>query len=250
VAPRADEVRVRVRADRRPVRELGPAVLESGSTARPTLRVEARLVAQTGLAGPHGQPVHRAELTIENLSRTPIPGLEARFGFPQHDAIELLDGEARFPELAGRSSETVNLSMELGPGAPRVLPLELVVGSSRYGELARWPLELPVGGATVELQAPSIEVRQASRTAPAGPFALPIEVADDRKVDHLVVEVNGHKASWEAGGSGRLDTEVYFDLQPGHNRIVVRAEDDQGISGYRVVSVRGEPAEDAVDAGE
>jgi hypothetical protein len=252
IDPRVDEVGVRVRADRRPVRNLDPALLESGSSPEPTVRVAARLLPQPGAVGPHGQPVRRAELTIENLSRAPIAGLEAKFGFPAVDAVELLDADAWITELAGRSSQTAHLSMEVGPVAPAVLPLELTLDSERYGTLADWPIALPLDGSTVELTAPVVEVRPPEPTAPVGSYQLPIGVLDDRRVDHVVVTVNGRKIAWAPGGASRVDLAPTFSLAAGENRVLVRAVDDQHLSTAHWVSIYGvpparEPA-DAVDA--
>jgi carboxyl-terminal processing protease len=249
VDPRQDLVEVRLRADRRPPLNVGEEILDGGSTASPTLRVQARLAPVADEVGPHGFPVHQAEIVVQNLSRTSLTGVEVRFGFPGSDAVELLDHGARAAEVGGRSEQRMTLQLELGPEAPQALPLALLVDADRFGRLIEWPLSLPTTGATVPLQAPTIEARPAARSAPVGAFTLPIVVSDDRRVDHVVVWVNGEKVAWGSGGAARIELSPTFPLASGDNRIVVQTEDDQRIQAFRTVTVRGEAEPEAVDAG-
>ncbi|MEQ1501021.1 MAG: S41 family peptidase [Myxococcota bacterium] len=250
IEPRQDAVDVRLRADRRPPLLVGEQIVDSGSTSPPTLRVHAKLVPVPDERGPHGAPVHRAEIVVQNLSRTTLTGVDAQFAFPETDAIELLDHAARVSTLAGRSEAKVTLALEVEPGAPSVLPLELVLSADRYGALADWPIALPVDGVAVQLQAPTIEARP-PRSAPVGAFTLPITVLDDRAVDHVVVTVNGEKVAWAPGGAAKVDLAPTFDLVAGENRIVVSTRDDQRIVADRALTVRGDASApvDSVDAG-
>lgn len=248
VEARVDEVELTLRADRRDPTLIGPRTVESGSSPRPTPRVDVKLAPRPGVTGPHGHPVHRAELTVENLSRTPIRELEVAFGFPDLDTVELLDAGARIGELGGRSSETVTLDLELAPGAPPSLPLSLELTSDTFGALARWPLALPTSGVVVHLQAPSIEVRP-PLSAPVGPLTLPVEVADDGRIEQVVVTVNGEKIAWVPGSGAQLGLAPTLELAPGPNRITLRARDEQGLSVARALTIRGEVVPESVDAG-
>lgn len=249
VEVRQDAVDVRLRADRHPPQIVGEQILDSGSAPPPVLQIQARLVAGGEITGPHGHPVRRAEVLVQNLSDTTISGVDLHFGFPGSDAIELLDHGARATTLAGGSEQRLELTLEVGPEAPAVLPLELVIEAEGYGPLVEWPLSLPVDGALVLLQAPQIEARPPVRSAPTGPFTLPITVTDDRLVQHVVVSVNGEKVAWSPGEAPRVQLSPVIELAPGDNRIVVQADDDQGIRTSRTVSVRGDASSASVDAG-
>ncbi|MEZ4239108.1 MAG: S41 family peptidase [Myxococcota bacterium] len=249
VDPRQDLVKVRLRADGRLPLAVGEQVLEGESTALPALRARAKLAPVPGEVGPHGFPVQQADVTLQNLTKTPIHGLEARFGFPGTDAVELLDHGARLAELGPKRDAHVTMLLEVGPTAPAVLPLSLEVDADRFGPLAGWPLALPVDGQEVVLQPPAIQAEAPSRSAPAGLYTLPVVVTDDRRVDHVVVWVNGEKAAWVPGGSEQVQLAPSFAIVAGDNRIVVQTEDDQHLVAVRVVSVRGEAEPETVDAG-
>lgn len=249
IEPRQDDVEVQLRADGRPALAAGTQVLDGGSDPIAPVRVSARLVPVLGEVGPHGAPVKRAELTVQNLSHDALGGIDVQFGFPGSDAVELLDHGARVTSLAPRSEQRVSLAMEVGPGAPAVLPLELLIEADGIGQLVDWPLALPLDGGAVPLEAPVIEATGLRPAAPAGPYVLPLVVTDDRAIDHVLVSVNGEKVAWSPGGLGRVALDAAFDLVEGENRIVVETEDDQRLTAFRAFSVRGHGALDAVDAG-
>jgi hypothetical protein len=243
VDARLDGVEVRLRADRRPPLLVPEQVLGSVSSPDPTLRVQARLVPIAGT-------LHRAEITVQNLSRPPLDGLEVHLGWPGTETIELVDWAARVPEVPGRSEKRLDLTLEVEPGAPAVLPLQLQVRAERHGDLLDWPLALPRDGSPVLLQAPQIEVGTTARSAPAGPFAVPLTVTDDRTIDHVVVTVNGAKVAWAPGAGTRVALTPSVELLAGANRITIETEDDQGLEARRTVTVRGEAHPEWVDAGE
>jgi len=258
IDPREDEVDVHVSALGRPDLLVGQQVLESRSTATPRVMVHARLEAVTDERGPNDAPVRRVEVTVRNLSETPLTDVNVHFGFPGHEAIELVDYAARAGEIAGRSETVVRLGLEVGANAPELLPLEVLVEDERFGALADWPMELPADGSLVVLQPPTVEVRAASSreslaaSAPAGPWTLPLLVRDDRSIDHVLVWVNGEKVLWEPGAGSLAELRPSITLLPGDNRIVVAALDDQGIRWRRSFGIRGEvmqsAAVDTVDA--
>jgi hypothetical protein len=248
---RQDTVVVKLRADRRPPMVVGEQILDSGSSALPVFRVRASLLPETSATartGPHGHPIRRARLVVQNLSRTTVDGLEVRFGFPGSEAIELLDHGVRIAEVAPRSEQVVDLTLELGPSLTGPLPLDLVIDTERFGTLAWWPLPLPTDGTEISLQAPQIEARPPMRSAPVGTTLLPVYVTDDRGVSYVVVTVNGEKVAWAPGGSSRIQLTPTFELLPGENIIVVQSEDDQGLRSVKSVTIRGDASIDAASA--
>ncbi len=250
VEAREDAVSVYLRADRRPPLLAGDTVLASRSSPEPRLQLSARLVPHGEPAGDSGWPVMRAEVTVNNLSRGSVTGVEVHFGFPDDGNVELIDYASRTPLISGRTSERLDLALEVGPDAPPVLPLEVVVEAERYRGLVQWPLALPTDGSTVTLQAPLIETPRLVTTAAAGPYPLPIVITDDGRVDHAVVFANGAKVAWEPGFGPRLQLTPTVDLRIGANRIVVTTTDDQGLTERRSITIRGEEPAVAVEATE
>ncbi len=245
---------MRLRSDKRPPLRLGPQALESTSQELPPLRVSARLGPRSSAQGPNGHPVREASVEVRNLSTTAIPGLEVHFGYPNDTHVELLDRAARAPHVPGRDTASLGLAMEIAPSAPLVLPLDLVVESEVFRTLADWPLALPITGDPVSLQAPRIEIRSATLSAPVGEHQIPISVTDDSSIDHVVVWANGEKVAWMAGGSPRVFLRPRIQLRAGDNRIVVQTQDDQGVEREQTASIlgiapqSGIEAADAVDA--
>jgi hypothetical protein len=243
-------VTVRLRCDRRPPLIAGEVTLRSASSPEPDVRLSARLVPHGDEVGPHGWPLMRAEVTVQNLSRAPISGVEVHFGFPGDEHVELVDHASRVPLLRGKGQERLDLALEVGPGAPAVLPLQVVVDTERYRTLADWPLPLPTDGTVVTLEAPRIESSSKALAAPAGPYTLPLVVRDDRVIDHVVITANGKKLQWAAGQAEKVELSPSFELLPGVNRLVVSTTDDQGLTERRTFSIRGEDRAAAVDASE
>lgn len=252
IEARQDTVTVRLRADRRPAVLLGEQVLDASSSALPLIRVRAALHPEPGKTGPHGHPIGRVHIVVQNLSRTAIDGAEVHFGFPGTDAIELLDHGMRIPSIAARSEASTDLSIEVAPRHTAThLPLDLVIDTERFGTLAWWPLHLPTDGTEIALQAPQIEARPAHRSAAVGPMTLPMNITDDGDVSYVVVTVNGEKVAFSEpipSPSGRLQLSPAFELLPGENLVVIKAEDDQGLRTVRTIPIRGDSSIEMVDA--
>ena len=113
-------------------------------------------------------------------------------------------------------------------------------GGERFGRLERWPLKLPVDGTSVHYEAPTVTLPSAPSSAPTGPLRLPISVRDDGTIDHVRIYVDGRKTAWYAGNDRRLDLDPVITLRAGTRRILVVAEDDQGLVTWQRVYVRGE----------
>ena len=251
IAQRLDEVHVVLRADRSPPLRAGSERIVSESRAKPRFHVEAKLVDRRGPRGPHGHPIQDAEVVVTNLTDVPVPGLEVHFGYPEGRHVELLDRAARTPVLPAHGSVALSLGMEVFPSAPLVLPMELVIESERGRPLAEWTLSLPTTGDPVTLEAPGVTAQLPGLAASVGDVQLPITVTDDHEVDHVVVWANGEKVAWMAGGSSRIFLRPTVRLLPGDNRLVVEAQDDQGVRAHHAWSLWGDvlgPELDAVDA--
>ncbi|MBX2804076.1 MAG: PDZ domain-containing protein [Myxococcales bacterium] len=237
---RVDEVDVTLRADGAAAMRAASQLITTQTRELPTVRVDARLVPRRGQPlGPHGHPVHEVRVSVRNLSSESLTGLEVHFGYPEDRHIELMDHGARLRVVAPRSTAEVALAVELAPGAPLVLPLDLVVESDAFGRLARWPLALPTTGDPVRLQAPRIEVRADDAVASVGSYALPLSVADDGQLDHVVVWANGAKVAWRAGSGGRMQLQPEVVLRPGANTLEVHSVDEQGIASRSRIQVWG-----------
>jgi hypothetical protein len=72
---------------------------------------------------------------------------------------------------------------------------------------------------------------------------------DDRRVEDVVVTVNGRKVAWTEGGHHREELLPAVELRTGENRITATVRDDQGLRVRRTVTVYGE-APAAVSADE
>jgi len=241
IEPREDIVSVRVRADKRTPQMVGEEVLRAHSTPLPEVDVSARLVRDA--EGDH------VEVTVRNRSAASVSGPEVHFGFPGDVDVELLDHAARASILRGSGQAHFRLDLVVGENAPDLIPLQIHVESAQFRRMVSWPMLLPKSGAVVHLSAPRITSKGIPLSAPVGPQKLPFEVTDDTGVDHVVVFSNGEKVAWAKGGRRAVHVDVDLTLQAGVNRILVVAEDSDGIVAKRQVVIRGEdPA--AVDAGD
>jgi carboxyl-terminal processing protease len=240
VDPREDVVRVKLRADERAPLALDDTVLKAQSSSLPRLAVQARLAGEAD--------ARRAEITLINASAVALEDLEVSFAFPGEVGVELLDASAFLPSLAPRSEARVDIGLRIGPTAPAEIPLELVVTAKRYDEILDWPVLLPADGTAVREEAPRVQVRTVDLSAPVGAFTVPVQVMDERALDHVVVYANGAKVAWAGGGKMRLDVEAPVQLRAGVNRVVVVAEDDQGLVSRRTLILRGETPSTTVDA--
>jgi len=239
VKNREDDVTMAIRSAGQPAIEAGADVLGAFSSERPRVSVTAKLT---------GEGADRiASIAVQNLTAISIAGLEVGFGFPGDVDVELLDHARRVPLLMGRDNETIELAVRVGPEAPDVLPLHLNVRGERFGRVASLPLELPLSGAMVSIEAPVVTIGEHALSAAVGEYHVPITATDETRIKHVVVYVNGKKISWEAGTDGPLSIDAAVTLEAGPNRIVAIAEDEQGVRTRRSFTVRGEtPA--SVDA--
>lgn len=231
VALRDDEVSVALRADRRPALVLEHEVLTAGSHDLPRFRIEARLVGEGSRRA--------AEVTVRNLAKETIEGVEVYFQHPRDVPVELVDRAARLPAIDSQGTGSFSLALELGEGAADVLPLNLVIETDGYGRLADWDLVLPLDGSTIAAEAPKVETRAKTRSAPVGAYTLPLAVTDDTSIASVVVYANGQKVMWLEGGKPKLDVKAKLELVAGENHVVATVRDDQGYETRRSFTIRG-----------
>ena len=129
------------------------------------------------------------------------------------------------------------------------IPLNLVIKADDYsGDLAKWPLDLPSDGTQVGLQAPHVDLVGIPVLSHVGQFDLPVRITDEKALDHAVVYANGRKIAWLNGGESVLNANVSLDLEPGLNRIIVLAKDNEKVTARRSLRIWAEDAA-SVDAG-
>ncbi|MCB9687673.1 MAG: PDZ domain-containing protein [Alphaproteobacteria bacterium] len=244
IEPRVDAATAQVRADRRALSALGEQLVPSASNPAPTMRLSLRVEPDPeGALGPHGHAVKHVAVTVQDLDREALTGVEVHLGYPDSDAVELLDWGVRVPRLAGRSEKRVLLDLEVGPGAPEKLPLSVRVEDDDHGELLDWPVALPLDGSTVVLQAPTLEIGPVPTRMAPGRLPISLTALDDRTVDDVVVTVNGRKIAWNDGGANRVELLPAIDVRTGENRVVTTVHDDQGLITRRTVVVFGDGPE-------
>jgi C-terminal peptidase prc len=233
VEPRADEVVVQLRADRRPPATLPPAVLTSSSPRDPQVHVVLRL---------DGVGAERtAKVSVRNLDdQTRLEGLEASFRYPKVAGIELLSEGMRLPELEPGASGTFDLPVRIADETLRELPLQLKLQTDRHGSLVVWDVEVPVSGEAISLEAPRIEAKKRKLTQRSGPGTLSLVVSDDTKVGSVVVFVNDEKVAWQEGGQPRVDVKAKFEIVPGDNEIKVVARDADGLRSVEYFHILGQ----------
>jgi C-terminal peptidase prc len=246
--PRVDEVVVRVRSAGRAAAVSSGRVLPAAGPDEPLLRMVARLLpAAPGAVGPGGGPVRAVEISLQNLDRADLSGVEVHLGYPETEGVELVDWGVRAPRVPGRSEHVFTLATEV-PATVEAVPLEVTVSATGFGDLVTWPVTVPASGEAVALQAPRIERPAVPTHAPAGPWTVPLVAHDDGSLRHLVVWVDGAKVSWTPGDGGTIAVAPRVTLAPGPHRVTVQAVDDAGLSTHRSLTVHAD-APAAVAAG-
>lgn len=237
---REEEVLVSVEADGRPPADAAPALLSTRGSGAPPVAVDVALARD-----PSGK--ERAEVQVVHGGPSRITGLRVRFEHPEDAPVELGQYDATVPPVDPGAVGRAWLPLRvLGPA--QTLPLRLVVESDAHGELASWPLVLPVDGTPVHLEAPDAQVVGLPTSTPAGTLPLDIRVSDDRKVAHIVVWLDDEKVAWVGGEGPTLRATVPVDIGEGRNRLSIYSEDDQGLVRWTTRYVRGLPAPVQVEA--
>ena len=230
---RKDMVSATLRTDGHNGLPVQSSLFEARTTPFPELSVEARLLGE-------GKD-RRAEMVVSNKGTSTLEGLEVHFSHPGDVNVELLDRASRVAALPAGEEARFSLGLRVGDEIPDQIPLNLVIEADDYnGDLAKWPLSLPVDGAGISIEAPRIAVAEIPISAPVGVFEMPLRVTDEEAIDHVVVYANGRKVAWLNGGSPTLQSDVSVDLRAGLNRLVVLAEDNEGVKSRRSLRIWAE----------
>ncbi len=231
---RESSVSVVVQSDGRPEVDQGITIL--GYEGLPWPEVSVRVHHISDAQG------ERAELRLSNHADHPLQGIRARFEVAPSSGIQLTQYESVVPSMAGDGVVTLQLGIDTSRVDPALqsIPVQLIIETQRFGEIASMALELPLDGRSVHLRAPQVDVRT-PLNAEEGPYSLTVAAKDERGVDHVVVWHQGRKLSWQAGVGRHWEQSVLFELEPGRNTLVVLAEDDQGLRTWRKLYVRGIP---------
>ena len=264
-AARADVIELWLEADGVPAVKIGERVLSVD--AEPALELGATLRAKTDDAGRMSVDVALTDVGVEmGDSRS----LRLRFAWPDLAGVELEVPAQVAVDLPSRGTVHAGIALTLGPGAPEVIPLELVVENAAGVEIARWPVNLPRDG-TVRIQPPTLALRPLSSVQPPGMALLQIRASDDAEIDHVLVfagseRVNraryepettwdSRKVSWAGPPPGRssrdrrrLEQTVAVPVYPGVNRYSVAVTDLSGLKTERVVYLLGRLPDGVVEA--
>ncbi|MCB9742046.1 MAG: PDZ domain-containing protein [Alphaproteobacteria bacterium] len=216
-------------ADLRPTIALGGQVLGYTGHAPPDLSLDLRLE-------PEGE-AHRAVIGIKQEGLYALSGVRVRFEVPESVPLELDTPDAGLPSLAPGEEAELHLGLTLFDEGD--LPLHVIVESERYGQLVDWAFVLPRDGSEVHLDAPRVLTPGLPSSAEVGPLKQSLRVSDDRAVDHLVVWQGRDKVRYQQGEGKRLDAELTLDVQPGENRFLIEAIDDQGLRTRSYLYVNG-----------
>ncbi len=231
---RESSVSVVVQSDGRPEVDQGTSIL--GYEGLPQPQVSVRVHRVTDAQG------ERAELRVSNHAEHPLQGIRARFEVAPSSGVQLTQYDSLVPSMAADGEVTLQLGIDTSRVDPALqsIPIQLIIETQRFGEIASMAMELPLDGRPVHLRAPQVGI-QAPLNAEVGPYSMPIQAQDERGIDHVVVWHQGRKLSWQAGVGRRWEQSLLLDLEPGRNTLVVLAEDDQGLRTWSKVYVRGVP---------
>jgi hypothetical protein len=190
----------------------------------------------------------RARVVLQNESEDDLSGVEVSFSHPGDVDVELLQQAARLKSLKAGEQKVVSLGIRLGNQTPPAIPLNLVVEADEFVEdLIDWPLHLAEDGTELIVKAPIIGAVGTATVAPVGTYAFPVSVSDEKSVNYVVVYANGIKVAWLPGGEEGVVDAVDLELTPGMNRIVIVAQDNDGLIRRRSFRIWGEEAA-SVDA--
>ncbi len=244
---RVDDVSIEVFSDRRPSTTPTHTQLKVRGRTRPDVSVSGKLLPHSPAIEADGRRSWRAELTLQNHGKEDLHGVRVRFDFPEEDGVELVDHEGMLPHLAAGEQLRLDLCLLTSPEFPgQELDLDLRIDAEHWGRLARWSFPLPLDGAVVRHQAPTVRIDAPATARADQPTRIEVQARDDVWVDHAVVYANGKKHRWTPGGERRLATSFDFEPATGSNRVVVTVEDDQGhrtrATAYVLGLVPDEPA--------
>ena len=232
---RESSVSMVVEADQRQAHSEGYRVLGYLGGEDPPLALELALEP-----GP-GEGQAQVVVRVTNLAPHPLLSVRVRFEYPESAGIELSEYDAAIPVLDAHATREVSLGLDLSGTDAAELPLHVIVGSSRFGDILDWPVHLPREG-VIDLRAPSIQT-EVQTHAPVGELDIRVRVEDETALDHVILWTSDDKLAYRSGEGRRMDLDFTVPVAPGRNRFVIEAIDDEGLRSNKVLYVRGEGVE-------
>lgn len=205
-------------------------------------------------------------LEITNQGEVTLTGVRAHVPYPDLAGVELVGAEDRAFVLVPGAKVVVSQALALSAGfSSPTLDLRLEVRADGYPALARWDLPLPVAGGAVHRDAPAVEVTSARARQAPGSAAVQVHAFDTDGLAHVVVFAGSERVDrkrWDASVdwqqkkllyraplAKRAHLSVAVPVRAGSNRIVVIAEDKNGVRTRRELYIYGEgaaPSDDGV----
>ncbi|GDX78410.1 hypothetical protein LBMAG42_02210 [Deltaproteobacteria bacterium] len=205
-------------------------------------------------------------MEITNRGGTTLTGVRAHVPYPDLTGVELAGAEDRALVLVPGAKAVVTQALALATGfSSSTLGLRLEVRADGYPGLARWELPLPVAGGAVHRDAPAVEVTSARPRQSPGTAVVQVHAFDPDGLEHVVVFAGSERVDrkrWDASVdwqqkkllyreplAKRAHLSVVVPVRAGSNRIVVIAEDKDGVRTRRELYIYGEgeaPTDDGV----
>jgi C-terminal peptidase prc len=228
LGPRTDAVTTSFLSDGRPPIDTGVHQVALSSSSAPHLAVAVRL------DGAGGERAARVTLTADQA----LTGVELAFEAPGDAPVELVDQAARVATVEAGVPVELLLALRVGDAAASPLRLDLVAEADDRGELDRWSLELPLDGAEIRAEDPTLRC-DAPVVARTGPLALTVDASDDAAVAWVTVHHDGEKVAYVGTDAPSTRVPVTVEIQPGANTLRVDAADGAGHRARLWVSILG-----------
>jgi hypothetical protein len=167
-----------------------------------------------------------------------LTGVELAFEAPGDAPVELVDQAARVATVEAGVPVELLLALRVGDAAASPLRLDLVAEADDRGELDRWSLELPLDGAEIRAEDPTLRC-DAPVVARTGPLALTVDASDDAAVAWVTVHHDGEKVAYVGTDAPSTRVPVTVEIQPGANTLRVDAADGAGHRARLWVSILG-----------
>ncbi len=242
---RRDAVDVVVHADARPPTEPSSSVLEIYPRPPPPVRAHVRV-----RQGEEPESLV-LEAAFENLGSRTLEDLRLKVGLPKDGPVELGVRHVDGSTLAPGERQTFLFPLK-SPRGRLVGPvsLQLRLEAARWGRVATIPVDVEVDGAEQTRMPPEI-----SGSPPLelelGSHTVSVQVHDDTGLHDVTVWFEDRQISWTSPEGSEFALDLPLEIHAGTHRLVVRAEDADGVAKRRTWWIRGvDPVDDAVVEGE
>lgn len=205
-------------------------------------------------------------VVLYNRGEVTLTGVRAHVPYADLAGVELVAAEDRAFVLLPGAKAVITQAITLSAGfTASTLDLRLEVRADGYPGLVRWDLPMPLDERTVHRDAPGVEVTsQRARQAP-GTAVVQVHAVDGEGLAHIVVFAGSERVDrkrWDASVdwqqkkllyraplAKRAHLSVTVPVRAGSNRIVVIAEDKDGVRTRRELYIYGDgeaPTDDGV----